>query len=85
MIAIRTPDQRLRIFVSSTMKELAGARVAARSAIERLRLIPVLSSSAPDRTLHETSTLPICGEAMSSSAFTGSSTGGSLPTRRFRD
>ncbi|HEX3207177.1 MAG TPA: DUF4062 domain-containing protein, partial [Propionibacteriaceae bacterium] len=42
MIAIRTPDQRLRIFVSSTMKELAGARVAARSAIERLRLIPVL-------------------------------------------
>jgi predicted ATPase len=42
MTAIRTPDQRLRIFVSSTMKELASARVAARSAIERLRLIPVL-------------------------------------------
>ena len=42
MIAIRTPDQRLRIFVSSTMKELAGERVAARAAIERLRLIPVL-------------------------------------------
>jgi hypothetical protein len=42
MIAIRTPDQRLRIFVSSTMKELAEARVAARTAIERLRLIPVL-------------------------------------------
>ena len=42
MTAIRTPDQRLRIFVSSTMKELAGARVAARTAIERLRLIPVL-------------------------------------------
>jgi Domain of unknown function (DUF4062) len=42
MIAIRTPDQRLRIFISSTMKELAGARVAARTAIERLRLIPVL-------------------------------------------
>ena len=42
MIAIRTPDQRLRIFVSSTMKELAGARAAARTAIERLRLIPVL-------------------------------------------
>jgi len=36
MIAIRTPDQRLRIFVSSTMKELAGARVAARTGIERL-------------------------------------------------
>jgi hypothetical protein len=42
MIAIRTPDQRLRIFVSSTMKELAGARAAARAAIERLRLTPVL-------------------------------------------
>ena len=42
MPAIRTPDQRLRIFVSSTMKELANARVAARAAIERLRLIPVL-------------------------------------------
>jgi hypothetical protein len=42
MIAIRTPDQRLRIFVSSTMKELASARAAARAAIERLRLTPVL-------------------------------------------
>ena len=42
MTAIRTPDQRLRIFVSSTMTELASARAAARSAIERLRLIPVL-------------------------------------------
>jgi uncharacterized protein DUF4062 len=42
MTAIRTPDQRLRIFVSSTMKELAGARAATRSAIEQPRLIPVL-------------------------------------------
>ena len=42
MTVIRTPDQRLRIFISSTMKELAGARAAARTAIERLRLIPVL-------------------------------------------
>jgi Domain of unknown function (DUF4062) len=42
MIAIRTPDQRLRIFVSSTMKELADERAAARTAIERLRLTPVL-------------------------------------------
>ena len=42
MTAIRTPDQRLRIFVSSTMKELASARAAARTAIERLRLTPVL-------------------------------------------
>jgi hypothetical protein len=42
MTEIRTPDQRLRVFVSSTMKELASARAAARTAIERLRLIPVL-------------------------------------------
>jgi predicted ATPase len=42
MIAIRTPDQRLRIFVSSTMKELANERAAARTAIEQLRLTPVL-------------------------------------------
>jgi predicted ATPase len=39
---IRTPDQRLRVFVSSTLKELADERKAARAAIERLRLAPVM-------------------------------------------
>ena len=39
---IRTPDQRLRIFVSSTLKELAAERKAARSAAERLHLAPVM-------------------------------------------
>ncbi len=39
---IRTPDQRLRVFVSSTLKELAAERRAARAAIERLRLAPVM-------------------------------------------
>ena len=39
---IRTPDQRLRVFVSSTLKELAPERKAARVAIERLRLAPVM-------------------------------------------
>ncbi|MET0908395.1 MAG: DUF4062 domain-containing protein, partial [Ilumatobacteraceae bacterium] len=39
---IRTPDQRLRIFVSSTLKELEPERRAARNAIERLRLAPVM-------------------------------------------
>ena len=39
---IRTPDQRLRIFVSSTLKELAPERKAARSAAERLHLAPVM-------------------------------------------
>src|SRR4029453_14316352 len=37
-----TPDQRLRIFVSSTLKELEPERRAARAAIERLRLAPVM-------------------------------------------
>ncbi len=39
---IRTPDQRLRVFVSSTLKELAEERRAARTAIERMRLAPVM-------------------------------------------
>ena len=39
---IRTPDQRLRIFVSSTLRELEPERVAARRAIERLHLAPVM-------------------------------------------
>jgi hypothetical protein len=34
MPSIRTPDQRLRIFVSSTLEELAAQREAARDAIE---------------------------------------------------
>jgi predicted ATPase len=42
MIQIRTPDQRLRVFISSTMNELADERAAAKRAIERLRLTPVL-------------------------------------------
>ncbi|MCS5717367.1 DUF4062 domain-containing protein [Herbiconiux sp. CPCC 205763] len=39
---IRTPDQRLRVFVSSTLKELAPERRSARTAIERLQLAPVM-------------------------------------------
>jgi predicted ATPase len=39
---IRTPDQRLRVFISSTLKELAAERAAARDAIARLRLTPVM-------------------------------------------
>ena len=40
--SIRTPDQRLRVFISSTMKELAAERAAARDAVRGLRLTPVL-------------------------------------------
>jgi predicted ATPase len=39
---IRTPDQRLRVFVSSTLSELAEERAAVRAAIERLHLVPVM-------------------------------------------
>ena len=41
-IAIRTPDQRLRVFVSSTLAELADERAAVARAISSLRLTPVL-------------------------------------------
>jgi predicted ATPase len=39
---IHTPDQRLRVFVSSTLQELADERKAARDAVEQLRLAPVM-------------------------------------------
>ena len=39
---IRTPDQRLRVFVSSSLAELADERRAAARAISALRLTPVM-------------------------------------------
>jgi predicted ATPase len=39
---IATPDRRLRVFVSSTIEELAAERQAVRDAVTRLRLTPVL-------------------------------------------
>src|SRR5881398_775721 len=53
---IRTPDQRVRVFVSSTLDELAAERAAAREAITQLRLAPVLFESGarpyPPRELY---------------------------------
>lgn len=53
---IRTPDQRLRVFISSTLREMAAEREAARQAIEQLRLIPVLFETGarphPPRNLY---------------------------------
>src|SRR6266704_1570063 len=53
---IRTPDQRVRVFISSTLDELAPERVAAREAISQLRLTPVLFESGarpyPPRELY---------------------------------
>src|ERR1700683_1832304 len=39
---IRTPDQRVRVFVSSTLRELAAERAVARTAITQLHLTPVM-------------------------------------------
>ncbi|HEX6551855.1 MAG TPA: DUF4062 domain-containing protein [Ktedonobacteraceae bacterium] len=54
---IRTPDQRVRVFVSSTLDELAPERAAAREAIAQLRLTPVLFESGarpyPPRELYQ--------------------------------
>src|SRR6516162_3450441 len=42
---ILTPDQRVRVFISSTLGELAAERAAARRAIARLHLVPVYYES----------------------------------------
>jgi hypothetical protein len=39
---IRTPDQRVRVFVSSSLRELEAERRAVRDAVSRLRLVPVM-------------------------------------------
>ena len=41
-MVIRTPDQRLRVFVSSTLEELAAERRAVERAVAALRLTPVM-------------------------------------------
>jgi class 3 adenylate cyclase len=55
-VVIRTPDQRVRVFVSSTLDELAPERQAAHEAITRLHLTPVLFESGahphPPRDLY---------------------------------
>ena len=41
-IPILTPDQRLRVFVSSTLQELAEERTAVKQAIQQIHLTPVM-------------------------------------------
>jgi predicted ATPase/class 3 adenylate cyclase len=54
---ILTPDQRVRVFVSSTLEELAAERAAARRAIRRLHLVPVWYESGarphPPRSMYQ--------------------------------
>src|SRR5215472_9454576 len=53
---ILTPDQRVRVFISSTLEELAAERAAARRAITRLHLVPVWYESGarphPPRSMY---------------------------------
>src|SRR6516164_1297539 len=53
---ILTPDQRVRVFISSTLGELAEERAAARRAIQRLHLVPVFYESGarphPPRSMY---------------------------------
>jgi predicted ATPase/class 3 adenylate cyclase len=53
---ILTPDQRVRVFISSTLEELAAERAAARRAIRRLHLAPVWYESGarphPPRSMY---------------------------------
>jgi hypothetical protein len=53
---IHTPDQRVRVFVSSTMQELAPERRAVREAIEGLHRTPIMfelggATASPARPL----------------------------------
>src|SRR5499426_376927 len=54
---ILTPDQRVRVFISSTLEELAAERAAARRAIQRLHLVPVWYESGarphPPRSMYQ--------------------------------
>jgi predicted ATPase/class 3 adenylate cyclase len=53
---ILTPDQRVRVFISSSPEELAAERAAARRAITRLHLVPVWHESGarphPPRSMY---------------------------------
>src|ERR1700755_1957549 len=53
---ILTPDQRVRVFISSTLEELAPERAAVRRAIARLHLVPVWYESGarphPPRSMY---------------------------------
>ena len=56
MAKILTPDQRLRVFVSSTMKELRDERHAVKAAIQELHMMPVMfelgARAHPPRNLY---------------------------------
>jgi hypothetical protein len=56
---ILTPDQRVGVFISSTLEELAEERSAALRAIRRLHLVPVwLSTGSTSSAAEHVSGLP---------------------------
>ena len=80
---IRTPDQRIRVFVSSTLRELADERRAVRAAIERHAAGPGdVRARRPPASAAGRSTAPTSRRATCSSASTAPATAGSPPTRR---
>ncbi|TVR87965.1 MAG: DUF4062 domain-containing protein [Trueperaceae bacterium] len=79
--SIRTPDQRVRVFVSSTLVELAEERAAVRAAVEGLRLTPVMFESGARAHPYATCTAPTSTRATSSSACTPTATVGSRRAR----
>ena len=74
--SIRTPDQRLRVFVSSTLAELAEERGAVHDAIERLQLTPVMFELGARPHPPRNPTGPTLSRATFSSASTGNATVG---------
>ena len=79
---IRTPDQRLRVFISSTLAEVADERRAARAAVEQLRLAPVMfelgARPHPPRALYRS----YLAQSDVLSVSTGNAMDGSRPTWR---
>jgi hypothetical protein len=77
---ILTPDQRVRVFISSTLEELAEERAAARRAIRRLHLVPVWFESGARPHPPQVSGLPgaepdLCGDLLAAVWLGGSGDG----------
>ena len=80
---IRTPDQRIRVFVSSTLRELAAERRAVRAAIEAMHLAPVMfelgARPHPPRDLYRSY---LAAERRVRRHLLATATAGSRPARR---
>jgi hypothetical protein len=76
-VVIRTPDRRLRVFVSSTLGELAEERRAVLRAVSALRLSPVMFELGAGRTRRGRCSSSTWRKAMCSSDCIGSDTGSS--------